>query len=137
MVITLANGEALRGTVGVIGGQRVADCLNNADQFLDFESHEGKEMLISKRTVSVVKTIATEAPNQLKHRSREISLLDPWAVLGLEKGAGREAIKQAYHQLARLYHPDRFANLDLPKEMREYANAMLTRINLAYEQLTS
>ena len=39
--------------------------------------------------------------------------------------------------MVRKYHPDRFAALDLPKEMTEYAAAMLVRINLAYEQLAS
>jgi hypothetical protein len=34
------------------------------------------------------------------------------------------------------YHPDRFANLEMPQEMKDYASAMQARINMAYEQLS-
>ena len=34
-----------------------------------------------------------------------------------------------------LYHPDRFASLDLPAEMQDYVAAMARRINMAYEAL--
>jgi hypothetical protein len=37
--------------------------------------------------------------------------------------------------MARLYHPDRIASYELPKEIKDYARAMLVRINLAFEQL--
>jgi hypothetical protein len=37
--------------------------------------------------------------------------------------------------MARLYHPDRIASYDLPEEIKDYARAMLVRINLAFEQL--
>jgi hypothetical protein len=33
--------------------------------------------------------------------------LDPYRVLGLERGAGREEIRKAYRRLARRFHPDR------------------------------
>ena len=137
VVVTLADGRTLRGTLGVIGGQKAADCLNNTEPFLDFQSHDGELSFISKRHVSIVRAIQCEKPIQLQQRVRELALLDPYALLGVEKGASKEVIKHAYHQLARLYHPDRFANLQLPKEMGEYAHVMLTRINLAYEQLGS
>ena len=32
---------------------------------------------------------------------------DPYAVLGIEKNATDEQVKEAYRELARKYHPDR------------------------------
>jgi hypothetical protein len=36
-----------------------------------------------------------------------------------------------------MYHPDRYALLDIPQEMKDYAAAMQARINMAYEQIGS
>jgi len=74
--------------------------------------------------------------SQMNHFRRENDrAFDPHQVLGVEKGAGAEAIRTAYRALAKKYHPDRFQNMDLPREMLDYAAAMLVRINLAYEQI--
>ena len=59
----------------------------------------------------------------------------PWAVLGVSREASPDDIKTAYRTLVKMYHPDRFANLDLPQEMKDYAAAMLARINIAHDQL--
>ena len=60
---------------------------------------------------------------------------DYYELLGVEKGAEAEAVRTAYLALAKKYHPDRFLAMDLPREMLDYAAAMLVRINLAYEQI--
>jgi DnaJ like chaperone protein len=61
---------------------------------------------------------------------------DPYAVLKVQKGASADEIKQAYHKMARLYHPDRIASYELPEEVKDYVRAMLVRINLAFEQIS-
>ena len=38
--------------------------------------------------------------------------------------------------MARTYHPDRFADANLPPEVLDYLNAMARRINGVYEELT-
>jgi hypothetical protein len=136
VVVTLRDGEVLKGSLSMWTGHKLADVLNGPEEFLDFQTHEGEEFLVAKRVVAKIKVIETEKAGQLQQKVREVSLLDPFAVLGLERGASKEDIKQAYHELVRTYHPDRFATLSLPKEMNDYASAMLTRINLAYEQLS-
>lgn len=50
-----------------------------------------------------------------------------YAILGVEPGATRAAIKSAYRRLARLYHPDINADPE--------ANARMQQINNAYAQL--
>lgn len=54
-------------------------------------------------------------------------------VLGIEPGASRAEISAAYKKMARMYHPDRVANL--PPEVREQAELRMKEINAAYGEL--
>lgn len=53
-------------------------------------------------------------------------------VLGLERDASKAQIKQAYHDLAKIWHPDRFQ--DDPR-VRAKAEATFKQVNTAYEAL--
>ena len=57
-----------------------------------------------------------------------------YQILELEPGASQAEIKQAYRDLAIVWHPDRFA--DNPR-LREKAEAKLKQINAAYNSLKS
>ncbi|HEV2620997.1 MAG TPA: co-chaperone DjlA [Frateuria sp.] len=58
---------------------------------------------------------------------------DPYAVLGIERGADERAIKRAYRKLISEHHPDRLG--DLPEAMRKQAEARASEINAAYERI--
>lgn len=53
-------------------------------------------------------------------------------ILGLEVGASRAEVKQAYRDLVHVWHPDRFAQ---NPRLQTKAEAMLKEINAAYEQV--
>lgn len=55
-----------------------------------------------------------------------------YQILGIEPGASQAEIKQAYRDLAQVWHPDRF--VDNPR-LREKAEEKLKQINAAYEFL--
>lgn len=59
--------------------------------------------------------------------------MDPYKVLGVQKGASRETIKKAYYKLAKQYHPDKY--VDNP--LKDLAEEKLKEINEAYEMLMS
>src|ERR1044072_3259858 len=99
VVVTLQNGDILKGTLGTWAGTKIIETLNGQDEFLDFQSHEGEAVLLAKRAVLMVKTIETDKPQQLKDKLRDVALLDPHAILGIARGADAEAIKHAYHSL--------------------------------------
>jgi hypothetical protein len=139
VALTMRDGVVETGTVKLPLSSKLNDALNNGDQFLDILDSEGKQTFVAKAAVARVELIEVPKANQLNMRRRaaDNASFDPYAVLGVEKGADASAIKHAYHSQAKRYHPDRFQNLDLPKEMADYAAAMLVRINLAYEQIGS
>lgn len=59
---------------------------------------------------------------------------DPWAVLGVPRDAGPEAIAQAHREQLKRYHPDRVA--DLGDELQALAHEKTLEIQRAYEALT-
>lgn len=58
-------------------------------------------------------------------------MTDPYKVLGVSPNASDEDIKKAYRELARKYHPDRYAESDL----KDLANEKMQEINAAYEEI--
>jgi curved DNA-binding protein CbpA len=59
-------------------------------------------------------------------------ILKYYEILGLKPGATEEQIKQAYRDLAKVWHPDRFPN---DPRLQEKAQEKLKEINLAYDYL--
>lgn len=57
---------------------------------------------------------------------------DYYRLLGLNPGASEEEIKEAYRDLIKVWHPERFSN---DPRLKEKANEKLKELNLAYEVL--
>lgn len=64
---------------------------------------------------------------------REPDGFDPYAVLGVRRGASREEISRAYREQMKLYHPDRVAGLG--DELQQVAHRRSVEIQQAYESL--
>ena len=60
--------------------------------------------------------------------------LDFYQTLGLSKGATKDAIRKAYRQLVKQYHPDRVAGM--PAEFQTVAHDRTREIREAYERLS-
>lgn len=58
---------------------------------------------------------------------------DPYQILGIERGAPPETIKQAYRELAGKYHPDKVAYLG--EEFKVLAEKRFKEIQSAYDEL--
>ncbi len=137
VALTLSDGSVSNVSVKLPLSNKIADALNNADQFLDVITMDGDQMFVSKSEVKQVRLVDVPKASQLNfyRRASDRATFDPYAVLKVEKGAPSDEIKQAYHRMTKLYHPDRISTYDLPAEMLEYARVMQVRINLAYEQI--
>lgn len=136
-LLTLTDNSTVTVSVRMPLSNRLGDALNNADQFLDAMTIGGQQTYIAKSDIRSVRPAALPKSDQLdlEGRGQILQGFDPYAVLKVEKGASADEIKQAYHKMARLYHPDRIASYDLPEEVKDYVRAMLVRINLAFEQI--
>jgi len=133
--IVLHDGQALTGRLYVPIVRSLADELNHAGGFVEFESLEGERAFLPKTSLLSVRSKAPlPKAEQLRNRTRE-DAFDPHAVLGVTREAPWEDIRHAYHALAKLYHPDRYQSMELPKEVHEYVAAMARRINAAYDAL--
>jgi tetratricopeptide (TPR) repeat protein len=58
-------------------------------------------------------------------------MTNPYKILGVDPSDSDEKIKQAYRELARKYHPDKYADTDLA----EMAGEKMKEINAAYEEI--
>jgi preprotein translocase subunit Sec63 len=59
---------------------------------------------------------------------------DPWAVLGVSRGASRDEISRAYREQLKRYHPDRVA--DLGPELQQVAHRKTVELQRAYAELS-
>jgi DnaJ domain len=135
--LTLTDDSVMTVSVRMPLSNKLGDALNGQDAFLDVVTPRGEQQFIAKSAVRIVRPLVMPRADQLDLEAREASMgdMDAHAVLQLEKGASQEDVRQAYHRMAKLYHPDRIGSYELPEEINAYARAMLVRINLAFEQL--
>lgn len=133
--VGLEDGRTLKGKFIMSAARGFFDVLNGPGLFLEFEPYAEERIFIAKASIRSIKMINAPVPQGLNSRPKEIDTFDPYKVLGLEQGAAWDDIRAAYHRLAKAYHPDRYAGVDLPAEVREYVQAMARRVNAAYDAL--
>ena len=71
----------------------------------------------------------TEIP---QHETQES--FDPYSILGVQPGATQEAIKRAYWEQLKLYHPDRVQHLG--EVLKNTAHEQVIKIQRAFQLLT-
>jgi hypothetical protein len=136
--LILTDGKNLIVSLKLPLSGKLADAFNNTDGFVDVITSDGSQQVINKSTIARAEAVdPPKAGLNQQRRSADKSSFNPYLVLGIEKTAAADDIRNAYVTLVKIYHPDRFAGLDLPPEMKDYAAAMQARINMAYQQLES
>lgn len=60
---------------------------------------------------------------------------DPYAVLGVMRTAGDDAVKAAHRALVREHHPDRLIAQGMPQEFVDLATQKLALVNAAYDRI--
>lgn len=131
--VKLDDGRTMSGRIIFYSSGSLFEALNANDAFLDFEPFEGQREFISKLTLRAVRLIQTPPAPKLAKASQDN--FDPHAVLSVGHGANAEELRSAYLQQSKKYHPDRYANTELPDEIRDYLQIMARRVNTAYEAL--
>jgi hypothetical protein len=135
--ITLEDGKTLKGKLVLPPGRSLPETLNGGAAFIEFEPFGGERTYLAKSSLRLVRPMNLPPQPTLATPSKEFNDFDPHSVLGVGADADKEQVRRAYLQLAKIYHPDRYATIDLPHEVREYLAAMARRINAAHEALTA
>lgn len=65
--------------------------------------------------------------------SRQATTFNPYEVLGIVRGASKDAIRSAYRERMMQYHPDKVAHLG--EELQALANEKSQQIQRAYREL--
>jgi hypothetical protein len=133
--IAFADGTVAKGKLHTPMGKTVVDALNGGGGFVEFEPYGGERSYVAKAQLASVKLVGVPKAPTLNGRLKDADGFDPYAVLRVAEGAGRDEVRQAYFALAKVYHPDRYATAELPEEVREYLSAMARRINAAHAAL--
>jgi DnaJ-domain-containing protein 1 len=133
--LTLADGALITGRAAMPPGRQVHKLLDGAEAFLFVETFAGEASFVPKADIKGLKLISPARPQPLRIAVTDASSFDPYKVLGLEKGAGLDAIKQAYHRLTKLYHPDAYAAVALPPEVAAYIDSRCKQVNAAFRVL--
>lgn len=133
--IALADGATAKGRLLVPPGRTIVDALNGAGTFVEFEPYGGERIFLAKAHLASVRPVGVPKGVNLQARLADTDGFDPHRILGVAVGASREDIRAAFFALAKAYHPDRYATVELPQEVRDYLAAMARRINAAHAAL--
>ncbi len=132
--LAMDDGRVLKGKFFLPSTRQIYDELNSQGGFLDFQPYDGDREMISKASLRSVRL--TDIPKGKGLAARTIQDdFDPYAILNISRGANFEEVRNAYHELSKLYHPDRYANTNLPGEISSYIDTMSRRVNAAFSAL--
>ena len=133
--VELEGGDLMKGRFLIPAARSIGEVLNSGGQFVEFEPYGEARRFLSKSAIRAVKVISVPNAGQLDQSRREAAGFDPYLVLGVTKATPWEEVRHAYIALSKTYHPDRFGNVELPKEVADYLSAMASRVNIAYAAL--
>lgn len=133
--VTMADGSKVSGRAVLAPGKGVHKLLEGGDSFIYVDGFDGDGAFLPKAEIKGLKVIQPARPNNTALNIPDARHFDPHRVLGLEKGASFEEIRDAYHRLTKIYHPDRYASVELPREVKAYIDAMAKNVNAAFRAL--
>lgn len=135
--IAMTDGEVVTGRAALPPSRQVHRLLEGNDPFLYLEQFDGEGRFIPRAGITSLKVVATVRSQALRLPAVDANSFDPWRVLGVEKGSPWDDVRAAYHRMAKTYHPDRFAGMDVAPEIAAYLEAKTKQINAAFRVLKS
>jgi hypothetical protein len=129
----LVDGSVVRGFIvaGITG--KLEQTLNKDIPFVEFIGHDGRRAFIAKSQFASVESVEPLKKPQIQ--PRKASATTCFELLGLEEDCTFDDARDAYHRLVKMYHPDLYANSNLPPEVIRYATDMFAQISAAYTEI--
>ena len=125
--VELNDGTSLLGAVFVTPTQRISELLNDHRQFLPVLTSDG--LIVHLRKTTIAKLV------QLDQAVERDSVRDPYEILGVSRNISGQDLKDAYHNLCTVYHPDKLLALNMSPEFVDLANSRTIRIIDAYRRI--
>ncbi len=135
VIITLVDGETLKGSVSVPRAKSLGEVLNGSDAFILFRVTDGELIYLARNTIAAVQSNKKPEARQLDQAKQMIEHASPWQILGLTKDVDLKTARATYYALIKQYHPDQYVNIKLPGEVCEYLEAVVLRLNAAWNDL--
>ena len=135
VIVTLVDGETLKGAVSVPKSKSLGGVLNGPELFILFKVNGGELIYLAQKTIAAVQSNKIPEARQLEESGLQNKNITPWEILEIDKSADKKTARAAYHALIKKYHPDQFLNTQLPAEVGEYLEAVILRLNTAYNDL--
>lgn len=133
VIITTSDGSDLEGKLLCGLNGTIDSALNTDNQFIKLKDEDGDISFLSKIHIAKISHKKSNNQSVPKLKVNNLKASNWTEILDVRYQSSPVEVKNAYHILAKRYHPDLFT-IDMPLEVKEYANTMLSRINLAYEQ---
>ena len=136
VMISLTDRTSITGNLQKPRSKTLLEYMNYEAKFLEVERKDGSRMALAKASIRTIEPYEAPRANHLAQNMQSFESFEPHEVLGVDKSAPREAVREAYLKMQRMYHPDRFTGTDLPGEVADYINAISRRVNIAYSMLS-
>ncbi len=133
--LLLDDGHVMTGRISMPVAHTFFDALNGPEAFVDFECFAGRRTFLAKASLRSVRQLDAKPVTALKAGCATAERFDPYSVLGVSPGVDADGLRHAYLERSKTYHPDRFANVELPEEVRDYLQSVARQVNVAYEAL--
>jgi DnaJ domain len=133
--VTLADGSTVAGRAVLPPGKGVHKLLDGDESFIYLDVFDGDGSFVPKAEIRGLKVLTSIKSQTVVLSIPDARNFDPYRTLGLEKGAAFHDIRDAYHRLSKLYHPDLYAGIELPREVKVYLEAMSKNVNAAFHAL--
>lgn len=134
--IKLADGSTVDGAIPGGVTSDLATVLNRPGSFLELITASGQKRYIGSNHVMTVEKVAPlkqpKAPNSVGANSKTAH-----AILGLEQGYSAADLRTRYHQMVKMYHPDKYESVDLPPELDSYVREMFEAVGRAHDELSA
>jgi DnaJ domain len=133
--VTLADGGKAAGRAVLAPGKGVHKLLDGDEGFIYLDTFDGDGSFIPKSDIRGLKVLTSIKVQTIALQIPDARNFDPYRILGLEKSAAFDDIRDSYHRLSKLYHPDRYAGVELPREVKTYLEGMSKNVNAAFHAL--
>ncbi len=95
-----------------------------------------EEVEVKPEAAAATASAALDSREHLEEMLRKFEVANLYEILSVATDASEADIKQAYHDLAKQYHPDRFQSEEYSAEIRSLVEKVFTYITGAYSTLS-